>query len=131
MVPSSTLAVSTDSECLMWGAFSLSETVHLGWFEFIADYFNGLSLSPRRSYLGSTFMGSTHSGTLPLRWAMIEDSTEEFHTASSGEGGSSLPSPRRRCTGAPFAHVTTTPWMENTPATQAMMMVPTRAAVPR
>jgi hypothetical protein len=42
---------------------------------------------------------------------MIEDSIEEFHTASSREGGSGLPSPRRCGTGALAALVTTTPWM--------------------
>ncbi len=117
MVPSSAIIIAIDGECLTCGGFSLSETVHLGNFEFIADYFNGLSLSPRRSYLGSTFMGSTHSGPpSPLR-AMIEDSTEEFHTASSEVGGSSLPSLRRLSAGAPPAPVTTVSWLQNAPAT--------------
>jgi hypothetical protein len=31
--------------------------VRLGSFEFIIDYFNGLSLSPRRDGLGFAFMG--------------------------------------------------------------------------
>jgi hypothetical protein len=53
---------------------------------------------------------------------MIEDSTKEFHTASSGEEGSDLSSPR--CgTGVPPTPVTTTPWMENAPAAQALMTV--------
>jgi hypothetical protein len=33
--------------------------------------------------------------------------------------------------GAPFTPVITTPWMENAPATQAMMSVPLLTAVPR
>jgi hypothetical protein len=33
----------------MCSGFSLGETVYLGSFEFITDYFGGLSLSPRRS----------------------------------------------------------------------------------
>jgi hypothetical protein len=33
---------------------------------------------------------------------------------SSGEGSFGLPSPRRRDTGASFAPVTTTPWLEDT-----------------
>jgi hypothetical protein len=61
MVPSSTLAITTDGEHLMCDDFSLGETVHIGSFEFIADYFGGLSLSPRRSDLGASFMGSTRS----------------------------------------------------------------------
>jgi hypothetical protein len=59
MVPSSALTVSVDSECLTCGGFSLSETVHLGSFGFIGDYFGVLSLSPRRNDLGTAFMGAT------------------------------------------------------------------------
>jgi hypothetical protein len=55
---------------------------------------------------------------------MIEDSVEEFLTVSSGEGSFGLPSPRRRDTWASLDPATTTPWMENVPATQVMMMVP-------
>jgi hypothetical protein len=76
-------------------------------------------------------MGSTHSGTPSPRWAMIEHSTEEFHTTSSGVGGSGLPSPRR-CDMRPLpATVTTTPRMVNTAATRAMMMVPPWVVAPR
>jgi hypothetical protein len=118
MVPSSALTVATDSECLMCDGFSLSETIHFGRFEFIADYFSSLSLSPKRGDSGAAFMGSTRSKTPSSRWAMIEDSIEEFLTASSmGGGGSGLPSPRRYGTGALSAPVTTTPWMENALAT--------------
>jgi hypothetical protein len=46
MVPSSVIIAATDSECLMCGGFSLSETIHLGNFKFITDYFSGVSLSP-------------------------------------------------------------------------------------
>jgi hypothetical protein len=56
---------------------------------------------------------------------------EEFLTASSGEGGSGLPSPRRRGTGAPPAPVTTTPWMENAPTTWAITTVRPWSAAPR
>jgi hypothetical protein len=130
MVALSTLAVSTDGEHLTSGGFSLGETVCLVSFEFIADYFGGLSLSPRRSDSGATFVGSTRNGTLSTWQAIIEDSTEEFHMASSGEAGSVLPSPRRRGMQAPPAPVTTTPWKENTLATHAMTTVPPWAAVP-
>jgi hypothetical protein len=94
MVPSSVLTVATDSDRLMCGG-TLNETIRLGSFKFIADYFSGLSLSPRRGDSEPDFMGSTHSGT-PSPWrVMIEDSVEEFLIESSGEGGSDLPSPRR------------------------------------
>jgi hypothetical protein len=55
MVPSSSIAVTAD------GGFSLGEPVHLGNFEFIADYFGSLSLSPRRGNESAIFMGSTRS----------------------------------------------------------------------
>jgi hypothetical protein len=91
MVPSSALTVATDSECLMCDGFSLSETIHFGRFEFIADYFSSLSLSPKRGDSGAAFMGSTRSKTPSSRWAMIEDSIEEFLTASSMGGGVQSP----------------------------------------
>jgi hypothetical protein len=55
---------------------------------------------------------------------MIEDSTEEFYTASSEEGGSDLPSSSRHGTGAKPAPVAAAPWMEDVLATQAMTTVP-------
>jgi hypothetical protein len=69
-------------------------------------------------------MGSTHSGSPSPRRAMIEDSIEEFYTASSREGGSGLPSSRRHGTGVPSDLIATTPWLEDGLATQAMMTVP-------
>jgi hypothetical protein len=55
---------------------------------------------------------------------MIEDSTEGFYTASSREGGSGLPSSRRLGTGAPSTPITSTTWLEDALATQAMTTVP-------
>jgi hypothetical protein len=131
MVPSSALTVATDGDRLMCGGLSLSDVVRHGSFEFIADYFSDLSLSPRRGDLGPTFMGSTHSVTPSLCQAMIEVFPEEVLTTSSGEGGSSLSSPRRHGTGGLLALVIATPWMENTPVTHAMMMVLQWTAVPQ
>jgi hypothetical protein len=105
------------------GGFSLGKNFCLGNIEFIFNYFGGLSLLPRRGDSGAAFMGSTRSGTPSPRWSMIEDSAEEFLTASSGEGVFGLPSPRMCDTGAPPAPVTTTTWMENAPATQATTTV--------
>jgi hypothetical protein len=62
MVPSSVIIVAADGEHLTCSGFSLDETVRLGNFEFIADYFDGLSLSLRRGDTGVAFMGSTRSG---------------------------------------------------------------------
>jgi hypothetical protein len=129
--PLSVITIAADDKRLMCGGFSLGETVHFVNFEFITDYFGGLSLSPRRGDSGAAFMGSTRSGTPSPWWAMIEDPAEEFFTASSGEGCFGLPSPRRRDTGTLPPPIATTPWMENTLATQATMMVPLRKAVLR
>jgi hypothetical protein len=117
MVSSSTLIVVADGERLSCGGFSLDEIVCFGSLDFIADYFGGLSLSPRRDGSDTTFMGSTHNRSpSPLR-AMIGDSTEEFHMALGREGGSGLPSLRRHGTGAPPTPATSISWSENTPTT--------------
>jgi hypothetical protein len=87
MVPSFAITVTADGERLTCGGFSLGESVRLGSFEFITDYFGGLSRSPRRGDSGAAFMGSTHNGTPSPQRTMIEDSIEEFLTTSSGEGG--------------------------------------------
>jgi hypothetical protein len=49
MVHSSALAISIDDERLTCVGFSLGETIHLESFEFIANYFSSLSLSPTRN----------------------------------------------------------------------------------
>jgi hypothetical protein len=90
MVHSSTPAVATNCERLTCSGFSLGETVHFESLEFMADCFNALSLSPKGSDLGTVFVGSTCNRSPSLQ-ATIEDFTEEFYIASSGEGGSSLP----------------------------------------
>jgi hypothetical protein len=46
MVCSSVITIAVDDECLMCGGFPLGETIPLGSFEFIINYFGGLSLSP-------------------------------------------------------------------------------------
>jgi hypothetical protein len=131
MVPSSTIVVATDGECLMYGGFSLDETVCLGNFEFITDYFSGLSLSWGRGDASAAFMGSTRSGAPTLQWAMMEDVAEGFLTASSEEGSFGLPSSRRCDTGASLTPVTTTPRLENASAAQATTMVNPRTVAPR
>jgi hypothetical protein len=125
------LAFSAGDELLTCGGFSLGETVHLGRFEFITDYFSGLSLSPIRSDSGIAFVDSTHSGPLTPRRAMTEDFNEEFHTASSGGGGSGLPSPKRLGAGALPAPITTLLWQEDTPPILSMTTVQQRALAPR
>jgi hypothetical protein len=87
---SSTVAITTDGKHLTCGGFSLGETVHFGRPEFIADCFDSLSLSPKGRNSGTVFVGMTHSGS-PSLCNILEDSTDEFYMASSGEGSSSLP----------------------------------------
>jgi hypothetical protein len=108
MVPSSAITVATDGKHLTCGGFSLGETACIGKFEFIVDYFGGLSLSPRRGDKDTAFMGSTRSEPSTPWGAIIEDSTEEFLMALSGEGSFNLPYPRRRGMGALLAPVATT-----------------------
>jgi hypothetical protein len=62
MVPSSSITITANCEHLACSGFSISEPIHLGNFEFIAIYFGGLSLSPRRGNKGAIFTGSTRSG---------------------------------------------------------------------
>jgi hypothetical protein len=131
MAPSFALTVAADGEHLSCDGISLGETIHFGSLEFITDYFDGLSLSPRRDSSDAAFMGSTYcEPPSPLR-AMIGDSTEELHTTLGGERGSDLPSPRRHDVGALPTPTTTISWSENTPTTQAMTTIPPRSAVPR
>jgi hypothetical protein len=47
MVHSSALTVTTDGDHLIYGGFSLGETICFGSLVFITDCFNNLSLSPR------------------------------------------------------------------------------------
>jgi hypothetical protein len=65
MVPSSTLAFSTNGECLTCGGFSLGETIHLGSFEFINDYVSDMSPSPRRSDSDTALWAQTTVGHRP------------------------------------------------------------------
>jgi hypothetical protein len=111
MVPSSSIVIVANDERLMCSGFSLGEPVCLRNLEFIADYFSDLSLFPRRSDKGTISVGSTHRGASTPLWATIEDSAEEYLTASSGEGGIDHLSPRRRSTGASLAPTSTTTWM--------------------
>jgi hypothetical protein len=111
MILASAITVIADGECLTCSGFSLGKTIHLRNFEFIVDYFGGLSFSLGRGVEGATFMSSTRSRASTPRWAMTKESTEEFLTVSGREGSFNLPSTRRRSAGAPLTLAATTPWM--------------------
>jgi hypothetical protein len=129
VVPSSSIIIATDGECLACGGFSLGKPVRLGNFEFIANYFGSLSLSPRRGNGGAVIVGSTHSRASTPQRAMIKDSPEEFLTASSGEGSFGPLPPLQQCSmGGPLALTTIMTWKKNVLAT---MTFPLRTVVPR
>jgi hypothetical protein len=123
MVPSSALVVAADGERLSCDVFSLSKTIHFGSFEFIAERFSGLSLSPMGDSLGAAIMGSTHGETPSPLSTMIGNSIEEFHMALDGEGRIDLPTSRRNGTRASTAPATTMVWPETTLTAQAMMTI--------
>jgi hypothetical protein len=75
-------------------------------------------------------MSSTRGGTPSPLWALTEDSIEEFHTASNGEGRIHLPFPRRHGAWALTSPATTILWPETTPTAQAMMTNPPQQVAP-
>jgi hypothetical protein len=107
MVHSSMLAITTDSELLTYGGFSLNETVHFGSLE---------------------FMGTAHNRS-PSLHPILEDSSDEFNMTSSGEGSSYFPTSQRHSMGMPPAPIITTPWSEDVLAPQTMAMDPPRTIV--
>jgi hypothetical protein len=120
---SSTLVVTTDGEHLTSGGFSLSKIVHFGSLEFITDCFGSLSLSPKGNDSGVIFGEMARSGS-PSLCTILDDSTDELYTTSSGEGGSGLPASRKHSMGTPHAPIMTTPRPEDAPTPQTMMTVP-------
>jgi hypothetical protein len=67
MVPSSLITVAAEGECLTCGGFSLGKPVHHRNFEFITDYFRGLSLFPKRGQRRHHFRGlNSQRGFYPV-----------------------------------------------------------------
>jgi hypothetical protein len=130
MVHTSTLAVITDGKCLTYGGLSLGETVCFRSLKFIADYFGSLSLSPKGNDSGTVFVGMIHVGSPSLQ-TILENSTNEFYTTSSGEGSSGFPISQRSSMGTPPPPIATIPWPEDALTSQTMMMVPLRTIAPR
>jgi hypothetical protein len=93
MVPSLVLTVAADGEHLLCNVFSLGENIRFRSLKFIADRFDGLSLSPMWDSSGATVMVWTRGRTPSPLWAMIGDSIKEFHMALDREGRINLPSP--------------------------------------
>jgi hypothetical protein len=82
MVPSSVITVTADDECLTCGGFYLGKTVHLGSFEFIADYFSNLSLYPMRGDSSAAYMGSTLFRTRPSASSRAEANDAVFYAST-------------------------------------------------
>jgi hypothetical protein len=57
VVPSSSITITAEGECLACSGFSLGEPVRLENFVFITDHFGGLSQSPKSGNKGAIFVG--------------------------------------------------------------------------
>jgi hypothetical protein len=129
MVHSSMLAITTDGEHLTCGGFSIGETVCFGNLEFITNCFGSRSLPLKGNDSGTVFVGTACSGS-PSWHAILEDSTDEFYTASSREGSSSFPISWRRSMVTPPVPITTTQRLEDAPTPQTIATVLLRTIVP-
>jgi hypothetical protein len=117
MVPSSSIAFTVDGERLTCSGFSLGKPIHLGNFEFIADYFGSLSLSPRRGNEGTIFVGSTHSGASTPAAGHDRGLHRGYSQHQAGkEALGTLPSDGAAQWGAHLP-LTATTWKESAPTT--------------
>jgi hypothetical protein len=64
--------------------------IFFGGLEFITYHFSRLSFSPDGNDSGTVFVGVVHNG-LPSLQTILEESTDEGDTASSGVGSSDFP----------------------------------------
>jgi hypothetical protein len=83
MVYSSKFTIIADGKHQIGVGLALGKTIHFGSLEFIAERIDDLSLSAKGDSSGTIFMGMAHKGT-PLLHTILEDSTNEFDTVSSG-----------------------------------------------
>jgi hypothetical protein len=83
MIHSSMLTVTANVEHLTYGGYFIGKIVHFGNMEFIVDCFSSLSFSPKGNDSGTVFVGTSCSGSPPLR-TILDDSTDMFYIASSG-----------------------------------------------
>jgi hypothetical protein len=117
----------TETHCV---EFTWGETIHFGSLEFITNRFDTLSLSPEGNDLGVMFMEMVHNGS-PSLHTILEESTGEDNSASSGGGSSSFPISRSCNVVIPAIPITTTPLPEGTPVLLTIPTVPLRTTVPQ
>jgi hypothetical protein len=122
IVHSPKLTVITDGKHQTGGSFTHDETIHFGSLEFIANCFSTLSLSDEGNGSGAVFGGIAHSGS-PSLLPILEDSTDEGDTASSGGISSSFPVSRECNLVTPFAPITTATPSEATPTPFAITII--------
>jgi hypothetical protein len=109
--------------------FTSGKTIRFGSFEFIADRFGDLSLSPEGNDSGVIFVGMIHSGSPPL-CTILEESIDEDNTTSNGRGSSNLPIPQGCNVVTPTTPITTAPSTENTLTLLTTPTVPLQTSIP-
>jgi hypothetical protein len=107
MVYSSKFTVIADGKHQIVLGLALGKTIHFGSLEFIAERIDDLSLFAKGDSSGTIFMGMAHKGT-PLLHTILEDSTTEFDTVSSG-GSPGRPIYLKRSTVTPSVPITIMP----------------------
>jgi hypothetical protein len=114
IVHSPKLVITADDKHVIGVSFTLGETIHFWSLEFIIDRFSSLGHSAEGHDSGAVFVGVSHSRS-PLLHTILEDSTGEGDTTSSGEGSFGLPISRECSVVTPNVPITTTPPSEGTP----------------
>jgi hypothetical protein len=104
--------------------------IFFGGLEFITYHFSRLSFSPDGNDSGTVFVGVVHNG-LPSLQTILEESTDEGDTASSGVGSSDFPVSWGCNVVTSSVPITTTPLLEGTPPPLTIAMVSLWAAIPQ
>jgi hypothetical protein len=102
------LTIVANGEHQTGDGFALAETIRFGRLEFITVCFGDMSLSPKGNDSDIIFVGMVHSRSLSMH-TILEESTNEGDTASSGGGSSSFPISKGCNLVTPSVPITTTP----------------------
>jgi hypothetical protein len=96
--------------------------------EFIAARFGGLSLALEGNDSSTIFMGMVHNGS-PSRHAILEESTDEGDTTSSGGGSSDFPISRGCSMVTPTIPIATTQPLKGTLMSLTISTIPLWTAI--